>query len=81
MSSPSSSAAGGHTRPIDDEIASLQAAKNAHAFAQDPPIEVCVNNTCKFIGCTCGSKCGCGIQDASTLLISCGECVDLKYFQ
>ena len=63
---------------MDDEVANLQAAKNAHAASLDPPIEPCTNPSCKFVGCTCGSKCGCNVQDASTLLISCDPCNEFK---
>ena len=63
---------------MDDEVANLQAAKNTHAASLDPPIEPCTNPRCKFVGCTCGSKCGCNVQDASTLLISCDPCNEFK---
>jgi len=65
-------------RRMDDEVASIQAAKNAHAASVDPPIEPCTNARCKFVGCTCGSRCGCNVQDASTLLISCDPCEEFK---
>jgi hypothetical protein len=44
------------------------------AFAKDQNIEACVNVSCGFDKCECGSKCTCGISKKFT----CDPCVEFK---
>lgn len=58
---------------------SLQLQKNQFASSQDPPIDACTNESCKFVGCTCGAKCGCNRSDMTEQgLTSCDPCKDFK---
>jgi hypothetical protein len=55
----------------------IQAEKNAFAAAQTPPIEPCTHPPCKFMGCTCGSNCGCN-QPIAEGKTSCDPCMEFK---
>lgn len=58
----------------------IQNEKDSFAASQSPPIEPCTNPSCGFIGCICGSSCGCGMPDkiASRELQSCDPCTEFK---
>lgn len=63
-----------------DPAEKIQAEKNAFAASQNPPIEACNNKSCRFTGCTCGGRCGCGMPEkvSSGELQSCDPCVEFK---
>lgn len=51
---------------------SIQVAKNKFAESQTLPIDPCTNVGCKFVGCTCGKKCGCHVQKNDIQANTCG---------